>query len=322
MRPFVGGGPGILWSGRRRVMPARAHRVPAGAAPGGDPDPSTTPTWVLSVVGGVAFYPWRGLTVRGERRSASHPVAPWRLASDAERHTNDAADESSEISAASATGGRRLSRPACSFCLPWCESSPLSDRRNSSSRPPRRNSPPSPSRTPTWQAPWAGSTPTSPNLFVQRLVQLQRVPAASRSAGTGTITSRPSSRSARRRPPSCTRLGRSTSRVNGRTSARTHEFSTGGWWRAAGTSSSGNAWAHPHVAAGVDLTWETHEQHDEPILLFDSASRVTRESFSRRKRSVRLRASTSGCLPRSGRSCTSCRGVLPDRPPNHAWKRC
>jgi hypothetical protein len=37
-----------------------------------------------------------------------------------------------------------------------------------------------------------------------------------------------------------------------------------------------NAWVHPHVAAGVDLTWETHEQHDEPIVLFDSASRVTR----------------------------------------------
>ena len=37
-----------------------------------------------------------------------------------------------------------------------------------------------------------------------------------------------------------------------------------------------NAWAHPHVAAGVDLTWETHEQHDEPIVLFDSASRGTR----------------------------------------------
>jgi hypothetical protein len=37
-----------------------------------------------------------------------------------------------------------------------------------------------------------------------------------------------------------------------------------------------NAWAHPHVAAGVDLTWETHEQHDQPITIFDSVSRATR----------------------------------------------
>jgi hypothetical protein len=37
-----------------------------------------------------------------------------------------------------------------------------------------------------------------------------------------------------------------------------------------------NAWAHPHIAAGVDLTWETHEQRDEPIVLFDSVSRITR----------------------------------------------
>jgi hypothetical protein len=37
-----------------------------------------------------------------------------------------------------------------------------------------------------------------------------------------------------------------------------------------------NAWAHPHVAAGIDLTWENDEQRDEPIVLFDPVSRVTR----------------------------------------------
>jgi hypothetical protein len=37
-----------------------------------------------------------------------------------------------------------------------------------------------------------------------------------------------------------------------------------------------NAWAHPHVAAGVDLTRETHEQSDGPIVLIDSVSRTTR----------------------------------------------
>jgi hypothetical protein len=37
-----------------------------------------------------------------------------------------------------------------------------------------------------------------------------------------------------------------------------------------------NAWAHPHVAAGVDLTWRAHQQHDEEILVYDSASRTSR----------------------------------------------
>ena len=37
-----------------------------------------------------------------------------------------------------------------------------------------------------------------------------------------------------------------------------------------------NAWAHPHVAAGVDLTWETHEQEDQPVFFYDSQSRVSR----------------------------------------------
>ena len=36
-----------------------------------------------------------------------------------------------------------------------------------------------------------------------------------------------------------------------------------------------NAWAHPHVAAGVDLTWETHEQEDQPVFFYDSQSRVS-----------------------------------------------
>jgi hypothetical protein len=37
-----------------------------------------------------------------------------------------------------------------------------------------------------------------------------------------------------------------------------------------------NAWAHPHVAAGVDLTWETHEQRDDPVFVFESTSPTMR----------------------------------------------
>jgi Outer membrane protein beta-barrel domain len=37
-----------------------------------------------------------------------------------------------------------------------------------------------------------------------------------------------------------------------------------------------NAWAHPHVAVGVDLTWETHQQRLDPLVLFDQTSRTTR----------------------------------------------
>jgi hypothetical protein len=37
-----------------------------------------------------------------------------------------------------------------------------------------------------------------------------------------------------------------------------------------------NAWVHPHVAAGVDLTWQIHQQHDDPVLLYDQASRTSR----------------------------------------------
>ena len=37
-----------------------------------------------------------------------------------------------------------------------------------------------------------------------------------------------------------------------------------------------NAWAHPHVAIGADMTWETHQQHDDPLSLYDQASRTSR----------------------------------------------
>jgi hypothetical protein len=37
-----------------------------------------------------------------------------------------------------------------------------------------------------------------------------------------------------------------------------------------------NAWTHPHVAAGVDLTWQTHRQHDDPVLLYDQLTRISR----------------------------------------------
>lgn len=37
-----------------------------------------------------------------------------------------------------------------------------------------------------------------------------------------------------------------------------------------------NAWAHPHIAAGVDLTWQTHQQQDEPLSIYDQVSRTSR----------------------------------------------
>jgi hypothetical protein len=37
-----------------------------------------------------------------------------------------------------------------------------------------------------------------------------------------------------------------------------------------------NAWAHPHAAAGVDLTWQTHEQSNDPVVVYDQASRTSR----------------------------------------------
>jgi hypothetical protein len=38
-----------------------------------------------------------------------------------------------------------------------------------------------------------------------------------------------------------------------------------------------NAWFHPHVAAGIDLTWEKSREERSPTILFDSPSRTTRE---------------------------------------------
>jgi hypothetical protein len=37
-----------------------------------------------------------------------------------------------------------------------------------------------------------------------------------------------------------------------------------------------NAWVHPHVMAGADLTWHTHQQDDDPVLLYDQVSRTSR----------------------------------------------
>jgi hypothetical protein len=37
-----------------------------------------------------------------------------------------------------------------------------------------------------------------------------------------------------------------------------------------------NAWAHPHAAAGIDLTWQTHQQSDDPLVIYDQASRTSR----------------------------------------------
>jgi hypothetical protein len=37
-----------------------------------------------------------------------------------------------------------------------------------------------------------------------------------------------------------------------------------------------NAWAHPHVGAGVDLTWERHEERVEPVFVYDPVARTSR----------------------------------------------
>jgi opacity protein-like surface antigen len=37
-----------------------------------------------------------------------------------------------------------------------------------------------------------------------------------------------------------------------------------------------NAWFHPHVAAGVDLTWEETREERSPVILYDSVTRVSR----------------------------------------------
>lgn len=38
-----------------------------------------------------------------------------------------------------------------------------------------------------------------------------------------------------------------------------------------------NAWFHPHVAAGVDLTWETSREERSPAIVYDSTQRISRE---------------------------------------------
>jgi hypothetical protein len=95
VRPFVGGGPGILWWAADATCPRElidCQRV----LPEGRAGRLSHSTWVLSVVGGVAVHAWRGLTLRGGVRGTSHPVALWRLAADADRPPNHRADELSE----------------------------------------------------------------------------------------------------------------------------------------------------------------------------------------------------------------------------------
>lgn len=38
-----------------------------------------------------------------------------------------------------------------------------------------------------------------------------------------------------------------------------------------------NAWFHPHVAAGANLTWERRTDYLQPVFVFDPATRITRE---------------------------------------------
>lgn len=38
-----------------------------------------------------------------------------------------------------------------------------------------------------------------------------------------------------------------------------------------------NAWFHPHVAAGVDLTWETSREERAPTFFYDSVARTSRQ---------------------------------------------
>lgn len=43
-----------------------------------------------------------------------------------------------------------------------------------------------------------------------------------------------------------------------------------------------NAWFHPHVAAGVDLTWETSREERSPTFVYDSVLRTQREALPAR----------------------------------------
>ncbi len=38
-----------------------------------------------------------------------------------------------------------------------------------------------------------------------------------------------------------------------------------------------NAWFHPHVAAGIDLTWETTREQRDPTIIWDEVTRTPRE---------------------------------------------
>ena len=38
-----------------------------------------------------------------------------------------------------------------------------------------------------------------------------------------------------------------------------------------------NVWFHPHVAAGVDLTWEETREERSPVILYDGVARVSRQ---------------------------------------------
>lgn len=38
-----------------------------------------------------------------------------------------------------------------------------------------------------------------------------------------------------------------------------------------------NVWFHPHIAAGVDFTWETTRAELSPVFLYDSVSRTSRQ---------------------------------------------
>ena len=38
-----------------------------------------------------------------------------------------------------------------------------------------------------------------------------------------------------------------------------------------------NAWFHPHVAAGIDLTWETSREERFPTIVYDTVARTSRE---------------------------------------------
>jgi hypothetical protein len=44
-----------------------------------------------------------------------------------------------------------------------------------------------------------------------------------------------------------------------------------------------NAWFHPHVAAGLDLTWQTSREERFPTIVYDSVARTSREVSPRQQ---------------------------------------